>query len=333
MLKSGGSGSAAGAAPDQQGTGPVLERDAHADAALDGLGLDLAAGAGERLPQLGRAGHAGDDDLHRVSAGARIEPVAHAAVPAVQLVCGVGGQVDLGGARVDGGDEQHGALAVAAQERRHRSADDARHVRERLVDLLRRRDAARGARGEACGQRGDGGVVAGGARRERADRDQGATGVDELGQALRGRGLEHLAPGQDDRAVRLVRGLQLRAGDGRARDRVVVEHVEVAREAVERARPHVEPLHVADEVDVERVRAPARLPHPVEPQRRARGRGREQHADVAGVVPPREHRAQARDRPREVLVVAPVRLPPVGRRAAPTPTSPRGWSSTSACGL
>ena len=195
--------------------GPSVEGDADADAALDRLGLDAAAGAGERLPQLGRAGHARDDDA-RSSAGCarRIEPVADAAVPRVQVV-GVGRHVDLGGARVDGRDEQHGALAVAPQERRDRRPHDARHVGERLAERVRRRDVARGARREARGERGDRPVVvvAGRARRERADRDQGPAGVDELGQAPRGRGLEHLAPGQDDRAVRLVRGRQRGAVD------------------------------------------------------------------------------------------------------------------------
>ena len=155
-LAGGGSGSGAGAAPDEQRARPVLERDADADAALDGLGLDRGGGRRRTAPtaRASPVTPATTSSIERARA-AGIEPVADAAVPAVQLVVRVGRQVDLGGARVDGGDEQHGALAVAAQERRDRGADDARHVRERLADRVRRRDATRGARGEARGERGD----------------------------------------------------------------------------------------------------------------------------------------------------------------------------------
>ena len=76
-----------------------------------------------------------------------------------------------------------------------------------------------------------------------------------------------------------------------------------------------------DHVEVQRVRARPRLADTVAPQRGAGGRGREEHADVTRVRPPRQHRAQPRDGARELAVVRASTAGASRSTAAPTPTS------------
>ena len=295
--------------PREQRARPVGEVQPHPDAALDRLARGGAPAARERLPHLHVARHAREHDVHRARVIGGIEPVADPLRPRVLHIRG--GQLDHGRAREDRGDEQEPGVPVGPQQRRHRRLHPARHGLQHVADRVRLIRLVGGARGEPRGKLG--------VRGQRPDGDQRPARVDELSQALGRARLEHRAAGQHDRGVGLAADPQLAVTHARRGDAVVVEDVEIACQPVEHAGTRVEPAHATDDVEVERLRAPAGLARPVEPERRARSRGGQQHADLARVVPPGQRRAQAGDGARERLVVPPVRLAPVrgGRRPFP----------------
>ena len=203
-------GRVAGAAPHEQRARPVVERDAHADAALDRLGLDAAAGAGERLPQLGLAGHAGDDELHRARARAGIEAVADALDPRVPVVRVVGRRPRP---RWRAG-RRRGRTARRARRRGAAASGPERcttrgHVRERLAE---RRPASRRARAAPEAKRAASSATAPSSSPRRARRAAAPTAISVppastnsvSRRAVAASSTSH--PGQHDRAVRLVRG-------------------------------------------------------------------------------------------------------------------------------
>ena len=265
-----------------------------------------APAAGERLPHLHPARHAGEHDVHRARVIGRIEAVADPLRPRV-LDAGIRRDLDHGRAREHGGHEQDPGVAVGPQQRRHRGPHPARYGLQQLAELVRLVHVV-GPRGQlgVCGRR--------------ADRDQRAARVGEVDQALRRARLEHRAAGQHDRGVRLAADPQLAVAHARRGDAVVVEDVEVARQPVEHAGPGVEPAHAARRC---RGTAPPRggRPRP-RPSSRSAARGRRgwiEHPHLTRVVAPRQRRAEPGDGAGERLVVPPVRLAPVRRGRRPFP--------------
>ncbi len=306
--------------PGQQRAWPVAEGEPHPHAAVDRLALRALPRTRERFPHLHLARHACEHDVHRVGPVRGIEAVAHVARPWMERA--LGERLHHRRAREDGGHEQEPGSAVRPQQRGNRRLHAPIHALQRRADRVGLGDVLRGARIEPRRQLRHRAVVAADPRRapgQRAHGDQRPTPVDELGEPLGRPRLEHIAARQHDRAVGLAADPQLTVTHGRGGDAVVVEDVEVACEPVEDAGLRLEPAHAADDVEVDGLRPPPGLARAVEPECRARRRGRVEDADVARVIAPAQRRAQTRDGTGELPVVAPVGLAPVGGGRRPLP--------------
>ena len=210
----------------EEGGGAVVEGDGHLDDVV-GDGVRQGTGfAAEGARQQRGARHAADPYPHLPPVAAGVEVTGRVQPAQLDAAFVRLADADLARAGERGGQEDHGRAVHLAHQGRHGSLDPGDEPRQGPLQIRGRRGEARGPLLEAPAE----------PRRvgKRLDGDQPSAGRRERVEALGDDLVEDGGRREDDDPVRLGGHLKPAARDHRALDRLVVDHVGVQAEPVER---------------------------------------------------------------------------------------------------